>query len=514
MEQLKPVIEAIKQNKFWIFCGVTLLACSLVYYMVSGGMTKKEKEFTGKITTAISTAKSLKTAGVEINPKDENAKEENAAPSEIRHPNQKTAEKMQEVVKLSAAATQTAWKKRYETQKHLQVFDKDVIDEPTVDFQKYLPAESVVFDETKESELLPETVRINYSLKIRNVLPDLADLIRAQWKPNYAKGELIPHEVIMWHKDNQEYWNDRFTQFASEWNIDENSRNIPYTLQVLYTTEDLWILRSVLKDVVGKTVFDKGDIYANDLAVIKRIDHILIGSLADNPGGTGRSSGGGSSMGSGGSPGAGGMMPSSGAPSSGGSKRKSTSIDPIEGRYVDADGKDIPAKDYRAIYASKSTDKKKIPWKIAKRVKIRIGLQMDSRVIPDLLANCANASFPIEVRTLRVNRHEPSKISGGGGGTSSAGAISSGRSGSSSAEDRMSGLASGSGSSMMPGAGSGASPGAGGGSGGKSGKQEMAIDEEGFTQPVEIYGYVYIYNPVDDGLFEILKEDEKKQTTP
>lgn len=511
MEQLKPFLDGVKAQKFWIFCGATLIACIGVYYVVSGGLAKEEAASTNKIKSTVTAAKNLETAGVDVNPDPEDGQTSNRA-----HPNEDTIKAMKVVVKDAAQATKEAWDKKYQLQASFQVFDKATIDELDTDFQQFIPAETVPFTDSEEG-LLPETVRVNYRDKIRNELPKLAGIIKSVWKPSFAKGEPRPREVIIWSEDNQKYWHDRFTVFASDWNTAAAESNIPKTLQVLYTTEDLWLLRSILDDVIKKTAFKNGDVYANDLSVVKRIDHILLGKAAE-PSADESSLSGGSQGGAGNMMSSSKMMPSSRGGAGGAKKKSDSSLDPINGRYVDNEGKDISARDYRAIYAKKgATDKKKTHWKIAKRVKVRIGLQMDSREIQNLLTNCANANFPIEVRSLRVNKHKASKLSGSGG-SGAAGSSSYGSSGygsnkgmGGSAEDRASGLAGSGGSgASAPGSG-GAQAGASRGMSQGGGSQAVSDDEEGYTQPVEIYGFIYIYNKVDEEMFSILND---KQTTP
>lgn len=505
MDQIKPLIDGMKKHWFWIFCGLTLIACTAVYYIANGGIYKKEQERIAAIKTTDGTAKSLQTAGVDVSPKDDEGKAGGASVDLKRHPNEETTEQMKLVLAKAAAATRTAWAAKYQTQEAIQVFPKKEIEVSNFDFRALLPAEAIKFDPDTnvEKEVIPETIRINYGEKIKKVLPGLAAIVGSQWKPNFEKDAVMDDEIIIWRKQNQEFWQDRFTNYKSTWNIDPDGRNIPYSLQVLYRTEDLWILKSVLQDIVRKTAFAKGDVYANDLSPIKRIDHILIGKLADVPestraAGSNKAGGSGSGMGAGGMSAGGSGSGAAGMGAGAGAKRVK-SEDPIEGRYVDANGKDISAKDYRAIYASKSTDKKKIAWKIAKRVKIRIGLQMDSREIQNLLANCSNASFPLEVRKLRVNLHTPEDISEAGG---KVGGGAGGAGGAGGGDDRMSGPS---------GSGGGSAGQAGGGGDRKSQGQAMAVDDEGYTKPVEIFGYVYLYNKVDQSLFE---SDGDDQTNP
>ena len=511
MDQIKPLIDGMKKHWFWIFCGLTLIACTVVYYIANGGIYKQEQDRIAAIKQTDSTAKSLQNAGVDVSPKDDSGKDGGAGVDLKRHPNEETTEQMKLVLAKAAAATGSAWGAKYKTQEAIQVFPKKEIEVANFDFRALLPAESIKFDPDTnvEKEVIPETIRINYGEKIKKVLPGLAGIIGAQWKPNFEKDAAMDDEIIIWRKQNQEFWQDRFTNYKSTWNIDPDGRNIPYSLQVLYRTEDLWILKSVLQDIVRKTAFAKGDVYANDLSPIKRVDHILIGKLADIPestrsAGSSKAGGSGSGMGAGGMNAAGGSGSGAGGMGAASGSKRAKSEDPIEGRYVDANGKDIASKDYRAIYASKSTDKKKIPWKIAKRVKIRIGLQMDSREIQNLLANCSNASFPLEVRKLKVNLHTPEDISEAGG---KVGGGAGGAGGAGGGNDRMNGPSGAGGSG-----GSAGEAGGGGGGNRKSQGQAMALDDEGYTKPVEIYGYVYLYNKVDQALFESNGDDQTNPT--
>lgn len=500
MEQLKPFIDGLKANKFWIFCGVTLIACVVVYYMVNGSLKTEESSAISKIKSTVTEAQNLATSGVPVDP------EAGDGAGAKAHPNQETIDEMEKVVKAAAAATKEAWREKHSLQAQYQVFDKDTIREPNVDFQQYLPAESVPFTENEEEGMLPETVRVNYRDRIREELPKLAELVGSYWKPRYDDNMRRPREIIIWNEDNQDYWHSRYTNFASPWNVRAKESNVPRTLQVLYTTEDLWLLRSILKDIIGKTVFSKGDVYANDLAVIKEIDHILIGKDAE-PGAadTARGSGGGSSsMSSSSSMGSGMSRPTMGA-GGGGGNSTADSLDPIHGRYVDNTGKDIAAADYRALYANAgSTDKTRMHWKIAKRVKVRIGLQMDTREIQNLLANCANATFPLEVRSIRVNQHKASKLSGSGSGAGSGSSAGPG-SGSSSGDVFDSDAGPSAGGSSAGGASNRSGPPGGPGGGGGAAAEEEEVDQ-GYTKPVEIYGFMYIYNEVDDSMFKILDE--------
>ena len=63
------------------------------------------------------------------------------------------------------------------------------------------------------------------------------------------------------------------------------------------------------------------------------------------------------------------------------------------------------------------------------------------------------------------------------------------------------------GGSSAPGGGA-ASGSKGMSSGGGAKGDSETLDDQGYTKPVEIVGYMYIYNKVDDAMFKIL--DDKK----
>jgi hypothetical protein len=73
-------------------------------------------------------------------------------------------------------------------------------------------------------------------------------------------------------------------------------------------------------------------------------------------------------------------------------------IDPAEGRYVD--------KDYQQLGGFEEL--RGLEGEVAKRMPIRMRVKMDQRAINRLLAECANSPLTVEVRQLRVNPDEGS----------------------------------------------------------------------------------------------------------
>jgi hypothetical protein len=146
-------------------------------------------------------------------------------------------------------------------------------------------------------------------------------------------------------------------------------------------------------------------------------------------------------------------------------------------------------------------------------------LIVDQRKLPKLLAECANSRLPVEVRQVRVNRQ-----GGGGGG----GGMDYGMPGGASMYAGMGGMSGMGGmgapgdtpdsggyggdmpgvGAMMPGVGGAEMYGAGGygasgmgmgmGMGAGAAKDRVKLSSTSVHDvPVEIYGIIYIYNPVD-----------------
>ena len=112
MDQIKPLIDGMKKHWFWIFCGLTLIACTVVYYIANGGIYKQEQDRIAAIKQTDSTAKSLQNAGVDVSPKDDSGKDGGAGVDLKRHPNEETTEQMKLVLAKAAAATGSAWRSK------------------------------------------------------------------------------------------------------------------------------------------------------------------------------------------------------------------------------------------------------------------------------------------------------------------------------------------------------------------------------------------------------------------
>lgn len=218
------------------------------------------------------------------------------------------------------------------------------------------------------------------------------------------------------------------------------------------------------------------------------------GGMGGSGGGGGGMSGGGGGGMSGG--GALGNIGSGGGSGSGGA----------EVRYIDEKLKPIDANRLRSALTSTNPDDAYL--KVAKRMPIRLQLQMDLRKINRLLAECGNSRLPVEVRQVRLNKGAGGSMMGGGGlgglGGGGGGAMGGGGAlGGMGGGGAMGGMGGGGALGGMGGGGAlggmgggGAMGGMGGGGGmGNSNSRALTISYDG---PVEIYGLIYLFNPPNE----------------
>jgi hypothetical protein len=200
-----------------------------------------------------------------------------------------------------------------------------------------------------------------------------------------------------------------------------------------------------------------------------------------------------------------------------------TAMDPANFRYVDNEYKPLPATRVReAMQAGTPEDAFLV---VAKRMPIRMRLVVDQRKIHRLLAQFGNSVLPVEIRQVRVN--PPAGGSGYGGGYGGYGGESMGYGGEGmgygGGMGQMMGMDTYGGGSdsestygTMPGAGGYGMGGMGYGSegygqggygygeGGYGSTAGMNVKDRRevssttkYDVPVEVYGIIYIYNPVD-----------------
>lgn len=363
-------------------------------------------------------------------------------------------------------------------------------------------------------------------------------------QPGVGMDEPVAEEsLVLWNPANQAelvqrhfQWND----VAMPMSVGPGTRRAEYggstasgegrppkILEILYAQEDLWVLQAVLKVIARANEGATGRFNA----AIKEIEFIRLGQDAIQSAGMidrdfgssgpegevgipgqeqGREGGTPLSMQAGPPPGreggggqdwerqsrmreAGGQE---GEPGAEGGQGGFMGPDPATGRYVDAKYQALDPTKLRDVM-TKSAEVPPAPEEaylaVAKRVPVRLRVKIDQRKLYAFLIQCANSELTIEVRQLRVNPTDSLSMMMGGNGMMSPSGPGPGY-----------GMrVEGGGEMRRPGEGRspyGQSPYGQtfDGGGGFGGEGMSGLDEQSRTDlTVEIYGIVYIYNPVD-----------------
>ena len=538
MDQLKPFLTWLKKYHFWVVAVLVLLSFLGIWYTA---VTHLEKDKQSRIVAI----KALFDKGDKLmRQKDP--------------PNKKSHDAMELHMNEVRLGVRDAWEQKAIMQEKFLVWPTGP-NELEADFAPHVidkrPIETTVEYPTKPEDEIPLILRNRYRDYIHAELPKLAQTINAKWSTGMNdRSDSSGKYTVDWSGSDQgKLKTDRF-----DWR--KNSDNAPQTLQILYAQEDLWILQELMR-IIAATNAGAADQHK---APVKQIESIAMGKDVtavgragrisrlgggagrNNPsgggggagggmagGGAGGMSGGGASGGMSGG-GAGGGMSGGGASggaggggggydSAGGaqtSSRKSSIDDPVDYRYVDDSFVGVSAEDLRRAMKTKKGGKAKAiktqdaMLAVVKRMPVRMKLLVDQRKLPKLLTECGNANLPLEIRQVRINRSgagQGGSAAGGGGGSGggmsgggSGGGMTGGSGGGMSGGGSGGGMTGGSGGGMTGGAGGGASGGGGRSRGRRSGSVGSGSP---YDVNVELFGIVYLFNPVDINKLGI---DEKK----
>lgn len=476
MEKLKLQLAPVAKHWFWIATGLVLIGSFAVWWLASGKLLDEYKTASDKIKANDGLVKNV---SAKLN----------------EHPNPKTHAEMQKLIDSSKQSVLDAWTTVYESQQGILVWPVDELKEDFVrEFRDLTPIElkfptfPVPEEQEKETSLLNR-----YRYYIGAVLPGIAEIARSKWTANFDKVnaggsmggpmggiEAYGSEAGMYPQPGQPGAEDgplvRWDTASQEALMNDlfpwrSSGNPPKTLDVLYSQENLWILRQMMQIIA--TV--NGDAGQRFQAKIHNINQLAIGASVKTTAGiiSKPAAGAAAGMGMGMDTSSSSMSTDSmmGSPSAmsgdmmGGAN--AAEVDPGDNRYVDTTGKPILASQLRSALSSNSpTD---AFMAVAKRIPVMMGLKMDQRAIPDLLAACGSAPLMVEVNQVRI-------LPGSGASMAAASFGDSSMSGSSSMGPPSS-------SSM------------GMGMGMETGAATTTVEQFPMDLNVEIYGIIYIYNP-------------------
>ncbi|PQO47095.1 hypothetical protein [Blastopirellula marina] len=532
MDQIKPIIAGLKKYYFWICAGILVLVGVGGWYMSTASVDKQTETRVAEIDSSKQSAQTI-------------ARTQN-------HPNEDYEKAMSEWLTRYRKDIEAAWKKKWEAQQKvlkwpaaLNVNGKNFADQVNK-ILKGNPIEALPSDEdgeTAKGSELSNSLRELYRDYIKEELPKLADIIDSNWTPTggaggggmsgggyglggggmdggsgfgdqgfgiggssgageggydggYGGGRGIggnegPQKIplVVWNSANQ----GAIQAKSFDWGGRQN--NTPTTKEILYAQENLWVLENLMRIIAATN----GDISSPHQATIKQIISIEFGrevkpirsrveiprlAMSMGEGGEGGYGEGGygpeSAMDAEGGYGDmdmmdGGMGYGEGM---GGPMGEGALMNPGDYRYVDKDYTKLTVEDMQA--ATTSPTQENYYLTVAKRLPIRMRFMMDQREIDKLLVECGNANLMVEVRQVRVS---PTSDGSGGGGAYGGGG----------------GYGADMGGMNMGGMGMGEEMSGGYGTDGRGG-QGSDQNEKFFDVPVEIYGIVYIYNPVHEEL--------------
>ena len=453
------------------------------------------------------------------------------------HPNTESEKEMNEKIDKLAESVVAAWQLRYDAQRNVMKWPVEILSPKfTKEFNKYDPPETLPAEETGQ-RTNTQTLLKEYKQQIPSQMKHICSIIQTNWKyqelldkeafvsggdsdaPNPTEGDGDAEaaddddqgsdsrqkpkkkqirEIVQWSSINQDLWFQKLTNFLFR---DDNQFEIkiPSPSQVYMLQQDLWLLEAMFDiirhvngqmDAEGKAMMDDNGkpkmVLANDLAVVKKIDHVvfgrealgLLGTLADSA--EAASDDGITARGGGGRRSRGGR---------GGTESNDKGFGYYgkpawHGRYVDANLEPIKSETIQKVFGETALPDDNLELVVAKRVPVRLAVQMDEREIPRFLAACANSPFAFEVWQVRVNKHDPEEnigLRGGpdeGGGRTTVGSTGGGF--------------------------------AGPGAGGKKSVSKVAL-RKNYDVGVEFYGIVKIYNPVKA---ELITGKKAEESTP
>ena len=459
MDQIAPAVAWIKKNIFWLGCFILFLAMVVMWYMTTTSLAKEQGDNETKVKSTISTAQAIMAK----------TPEDIADEGVSVHPNDSTQEGMKRELSETLDAIVEAWKLRVEAQKEILVWPSVIENEAFNEvFEDFNPPETFPAKYDTRVEQLLTLYRTRIQDHMLNLCGD--DLLRTNWKydpKNQPEGALDPKSsgegegdgegfgtglgagrgggmrdpgasgagaggapptnpmandlnryAVIWSDINQELWYKKLTTFQGI--DDHNNESInPTPLQCYMLQQDLWLLEAMFRIIRGIN----GNSNANDLSVIKQLDHIAFGREANAtlgeltpvdprlaPGAQEDPKlGPGEGFGDRGSPE--GDLGDGGSEEEGfGNVRIGAGIvgfPPFHNRYVDLDFKPISSEQVLQVIRGQDLPDTNLELIIAKRVPFRIAVKMDERRIGDFMAACANSPFAFEIQQVRVNRHKP-----------------------------------------------------------------------------------------------------------
>ncbi len=417
MDKLKAQLAPVLNQWFWIASALVILGSVAIWWMASGTLTTEFEAAKSKITAD---AGAITSVSGKLN----------------EHPNPKTHAEMDILIKGREQEVLAAWTSIYKRQQSILVWPRaELKDDFVREFEDLTPIELKVAFPTPDDVEKQTSFLVRYRDYIGSVLPPIAAIAKTKWTAEFDKVSIGMEAVgtadgmpmtgfpganviidegplVVWPMNSQEkLLSDLFPWRGGQ----------PSTLEVLYSQENLWILRQLMQIVASVN----GDVAQRFQAKIHEINAVAIGRSVKNTAGLlSKPEVDGTNV----------MMSAtdyttmteSGAMPSTMMGATVAKVDPGDNRYVDTAGKPVTASALRAALSSYSpTD---AFMAVAKRIPVMMSLKMNQKAVPELLATCGSAQLMVEVKQVRIlptGASGETAVSGsggyGGGGTEMAG---------------------------------------------------------------------------------------------
>ena len=533
MDVIKKQWKTIVQYQFWILSILVLVASALVFFLSSSSLKALIDARSAKLKGSVDQINSIKS-------------------SASTHPNSYSHVQMDKVVAELEADIKRAWEFQFKRQEHLMKWPRAAFNADTTHeiFSTLRPVEKFI-DFPLPPRLPAPYDRITkndrevYKDYIGPEFRKVSEIIGTEWKAKLSSGgtnsmyggseggmggggkggmgagggmeggyggggmaasATESKDLVRWQVASQ----TTLLQNVVPW---YSKMQPPSILDIYYTQEDMWLLTGIM-EIIKKA---NGGARENFQTVVHEVEWIRMGKYASRNAGvlskmaSSESSGGMSGYGAmesgnsgdggmGGKSGMGGesdsgmsgmsgMGSGEGKGSEGGADAVAT--DPADGRYISfaAESMFQPRKGEELRTAIRDASSSNAVDAVVKRVPIRMRLKVDPSRLSRLISACGSAELRLEVYQVRWNTDAAPAVGAAGGGYGGGGYGSGGGGG-----GGKGGMSMGGGSSSEMGGGDGYG---GGGYGGMGGGAASAVQDELTEVSVEIFGLIYLYNPVN-----------------
>ena len=265
MDQIVPVIEFLKKNRFWITCFLLATAMVVTWILATGELAKQTAANLGQVKSRISTYDAIMRTVANTGDTNVGA-----------HPNGTSKQGMETEIDKAVQSVLKSWKMRYDAQAEIMKWPEEIASPEFVDtFSQFDPPETFPADRTGLQ--MVSFLQI-YNMQIPKTMDRICSIIGTEWQ--YDMEESAPKStgrgnaedesgsaeagededdsesprskatviddnsiVVAWNEENQKLWLQKLMDFKGR---DDHrlSQSVPSPSQVYMLQQDLWLLEA------------------------------------------------------------------------------------------------------------------------------------------------------------------------------------------------------------------------------------------------------------------------------